>query len=129
MLIIGVPLRYIHYYLPFLFRGGNTDVSYSGFAIPISKRTGARDANGVVDIARLQRSASQSIAKINRGFRAYEQNTGIRHPSAPEVSRSEKRNIGSDLLVDMKWYSNISVGTPAMTFTGTLSLLTYVVTF
>ena len=126
------------------FVGATPILSGSGFAIPISQRTrGVKDANGSVDMTRLQGSVSQSIAfvfltisiprptsynrcvsrKINRGFQTYEKNTGTRHPSAPELSHSEKRSTGSDTLVDFKWYSNISVGTPAKTFTGELSLL------
>lgn len=121
-------------------------LSSPGFAVPISQRTRVgKDANGFVDVTRLQGGVGQSIAfifltimsvprlishirylsrKLNRGFQAYEKNTGTRHPSAPELSHSEKRSTGSDTLVDLKWYGNISVGTPTMNFTGKLSLLT-----
>ncbi|KAF8266877.1 acid protease [Lactarius quietus] len=92
-------------------------LSRSGLAIPISKRSRVRDVNGDVDIERLQNSVSHSVKKINFGFQAYEQNTGSRHPSAPDVKLSEKRHVGSDPLVDLEWYSYLSVGTPATTFT------------
>ncbi len=116
----------------------------SGFAIPISKRKQVRDANGLVDIARLDRGVRHSITfvflttsihritshnqylsrKFHRGFEAYQQNTGASHPSAPKVKREEDSSIGSEPLLDLYWYGSISVGTPAKTFTGELSLLT-----
>ncbi|KAI9454479.1 acid protease [Lactarius psammicola] len=96
----------------------------SGVAIPIAKRTQVRDANGVVDIARLERSVRHSVAKYHRGFQAHRQNTGVRHPSAPEVERSEKRDTGSEPLTEsnLDWnttlyYGTISVGTPPQPFT------------
>ncbi len=120
-----------------------TPTSRSGVVIPIIKRTRVRDANDVVDIARLERSVRHIIGfvfftsespliigvsrKIHHGFQVYQQNTVARHPSAPKVKRSEKRSIGSDPLIDWYssyWYGSISVGTPAKTFTGELSLLT-----
>ncbi|KAF8266878.1 Asp-domain-containing protein [Lactarius quietus] len=100
-----------------VFVGAMPTVSRSGFGIPISKRSRVRDINGDVDIDRLQRSVSHSLKKINFGFQAYEQNTGARHPFAPDVKLSEKRDVGSDPLVDLEWYSYLSVGTPATTFT------------
>ena len=36
----------------------------AGFAIPISKRTQVRDANGLVDIARLDRGVRHSITFV-----------------------------------------------------------------
>ncbi|KAF8266582.1 acid protease [Lactarius quietus] len=96
--------------------GATPTLSRSGFAIPISKRSRVRDANGVVDIERLQRSVSHRINKINHGFQAYEKNTGTRHPSAHKVKPSEKHDIGSEPLVDLEYYSYISVGTPAKNF-------------
>jgi len=134
----------------FLFVGA-TSTSRSGVAIPVTKRTQVRDANGVVDVARLQRGIRHTIAfvfsiifiqrttsnnryvsrKFYRGFQAHQQNTGTSHPSAPQVKRAdlEKRasSIGSEPIIDYEsayWYSSISVGTPAKTFTGELSLLT-----
>jgi hypothetical protein len=123
-----------------------TPTSRSGFAIPITRRSQVRDANGVVDIARLQHSVSHSIKfdflassiqritshnwcvsrKIHHGFQTYEKNTGASHPSAPKVKLSEtrKHRIGSDPLINMEWYGSISVGTPPKTFTGESSLLT-----
>ncbi len=62
--------------------------------------------------------------KFHRGFRAYQQNTGATHPSAPKVKREEDSSIGSEPLIDSNWYGSISVGNPAKTLTGELSLLT-----
>ncbi|KAF8266882.1 acid protease [Lactarius quietus] len=89
----------------------------SGFAIPISRRSRVRDVNGGVKIERLQSSINNSIKKIYHGFQAFEQNTGSSHPFAPDVKLSEKRDVGSDPIIDSEWYGSISVGTPAKTFT------------
>ncbi|KAH8978614.1 acid protease [Lactarius akahatsu] len=89
----------------------------SGFAIPISKRTRLHDANGFIDIAKLQRGVRHSITKYYLGFQAYQQNTGTRHPSAPLVKRSEKRGAGHETIVEPYWYGSIFVGTPPKTFT------------
>ena len=115
--------------------------SRSGFAIPISRRSRVRDANGVVDFTMLQRSVDHSIAyvfltisiqrhtshkgyvfrKIHDGFQAYQRKTGFQHPSAPKAKHLETR-VGSVPLVVSGWYGNVSVGTPAQTFMGELSL-------
>ncbi|KAF8266899.1 acid protease [Lactarius quietus] len=92
----------------------------SGVPIPIAKRTQYHDANGVADIARLQRSVEHSIAKFYLGLQYYQQNSGSSHPSAAKVKRLENRSIGSDPLVDWyseSWYGTLSVGTPPQPFT------------
>ncbi|KAI9449173.1 acid protease [Lactarius psammicola] len=121
-----------------------TLTSRSGVAIPIAKRTQVRGAKGVVDVAGLQRGVRHTVASVffvisiqfitsnnqyvsrnlHRGFNSYQQNTGTRHPSAPQVKRAELENrassIGSEPLIDYEfayWYGSISVGTPAKTFT------------
>ncbi|KAH8977676.1 acid protease [Lactarius akahatsu] len=95
--------------------------SRSGVAIPITKRMKVRDANGVADIAKLQRGIRHSLAKIDHGFQAYEKNTGAPHPSAPKVKRADlEKRIGSEPLTNKDfnyWYGSISVGTPAKKFT------------
>ncbi|KAH9168072.1 acid protease [Lactarius sanguifluus] len=94
--------------------------SRSGVAIPIAKRMQVRDANGVVDIAKLQRGIRHSLAKIDHGFRAYEKNTGVPHPSAPKMKRADLKHIGSEPLTNADfsyWYGSISVGTPPKNFT------------
>ncbi|KAF8266581.1 acid protease [Lactarius quietus] len=94
-------------------------LSGSGFALPILKHSRVRDANGGVNLDRLKRSVTHSITKINHRFQAYEQNTGVPYPSAPQMKRSEKRDIQvqRDPIINLDWYSYISVGTPAKNFT------------
>ncbi|KAF8262385.1 acid protease [Lactarius quietus] len=99
---------------------GATPISYSGAAIPLTKRMQVHDANGVVDVARLRRNALFNIVNIQQGFQAYEQNTGTCHPYAPKVKLPDKRSLGIEPLHshdDSYWYGSISVGTPAQTFT------------
>lgn len=119
----------------------------AGVAIPITRHTQVRDPNGVVDLAKLRRSVRSADAwafctisrhritsndrcvsrKLHHGYRAYEQNTGARHPSLPKVELL-KRNNGSEPLVDYDsdyWYGSISVGTPPKPFKGELSFLTF----
>ncbi|KAH8987990.1 acid protease [Lactarius hatsudake] len=95
--------------------------SRSGVAIPITKRMQVRDADGVADIAKLQRGIRHSLAKIGHGFQAYEKNTGAPHPSAPKMKRTDlEKRIGSEPLTNDNfnyWYGSISVGTPAKKFT------------
>ncbi|KAH8997792.1 acid protease [Lactarius hatsudake] len=88
-------------------------------SIPIAKRSGFRNTNGAVDIAKLQAGRQRTIAKIWRGFRAFERNTGAAHPSAPRLKRSIKRGNGNPLTDDSAelWYGSITVGTPAVTYT------------
>ncbi|KAH8986125.1 acid protease [Lactarius akahatsu] len=68
-----------------------------GVTIPIAKRSGFRNADGVVDIAKLQVSRQHTLAKIQRGFEAFEKNTGVVHPSASQLKRSTKRGNGDPL--------------------------------
>jgi hypothetical protein len=59
---------------------------------------------------------------MQRGFEAFERNTGSAHPSASQMKRSIKRG-NSDPLTDddaQLWYGSITVGTPPVTFTGKL---------
>ncbi|KAH9161573.1 acid protease [Lactarius sanguifluus] len=90
-----------------------------GVSIPIAKRSGFRNADGVVDIAKLQASRQHTVAKIQRGFEAFERNTGAAHPSASQLKRSIKRGKGDPLTDDNAelWYGSITVGTPAVTYT------------
>lgn len=55
---------------------------------------------------------------MSRGFEAYEQNAGKRHPLAPDVVTS-KRDVGNLPLTSemgLIWYGKISVGTPPVGF-------------
>ena len=57
---------------------------------------------------------------MQRGFEAFERNTGSAHPSAFQLKRENKRGEGDPLTDDSAqfWYGNITVGTPAVTYTG-----------
>ncbi|KAN0133052.1 Aspartic peptidase domain containing protein [Lactarius tabidus] len=97
-----------------------TPISNRGVPIPLTKHTQIRDANGVVDVAKLQGHVSSRIAKFHRGFDVYQRNTGVRHRSAPKVKSLEKHSLGIDPLQNDNfayWYGTISVGNPAQTFT------------
>ncbi|KAH8986111.1 acid protease [Lactarius akahatsu] len=106
--------------LPFLVAAAPFEErSRNGISIPIAKRSGFRNANGAVDIAKLQAGRQLTVAKIWRGFEAFEKNTGAAHPSAPRLKRSTKRGNGNRLIDDSEqlWYGSITVGTPAVTYT------------
>ncbi|KAI0048765.1 acid protease [Auriscalpium vulgare] len=85
----------------------------SGISIPISKR----GAGAPVDPAALARSIARSVAKVHRGFSAYERNTGKPHPLSAGL---QTRAAGYDNLTiadQQLWYGAISVGTPKKQFT------------
>ncbi|KAH8997777.1 acid protease [Lactarius hatsudake] len=106
--------------LPFLVAAAPfEEPSRGGASIPIAKRLGFRNADGVVDLAKLQTSLGHTVAKIQRGFEAFERNTGAAHPSASQLKRSTKRGKGDPLTDDSAelWYGSITVGTPAVTYT------------
>ncbi|KAH9019324.1 acid protease [Lactarius deliciosus] len=106
--------------LPFLVAAAPFEEhSRIGISIPIAKRSGFRSADGVVDIARLLAGRQRTVAKIQRGFEAFERNTGAAHPSASQLKRSTKRGKGDPLTDDSAelWYGSITVGTPAVTYT------------
>ncbi|KAI9437838.1 acid protease [Lactarius psammicola] len=106
--------------LPFLVAAAPfEESSRDGISIPIAKRSGFRNAEGVVDIAKLQAGRQRTVAKIHRGFEAFERNTGAAHPSASQLKRSTKRGNGDPLTDDsaLLWYGSITVGTPAVTYT------------
>jgi hypothetical protein len=89
--------------------------------IDIAKRSNLKKASGAVNIAALKAHVASSTAKIHNGFNAFEANTGKAHPLSSEKSRAAKRKVGSDPLTDAQeelWYGAISVGTPAVKFTG-----------
>ncbi|KAI9444480.1 acid protease [Lactarius indigo] len=93
--------------------------SRGGISIPIAKRSGFRNADGVVDVAKLQRGLRRTAAKIQRGFEAFERNTGAVHPSASQLKGLRKKGSGDPLIDDIEemWYGPITVGTPAVTYT------------
>ena len=60
------------------------------------------------------------FSKMRLGFEAFERNTGSAHPSASQLKRTVKRGNGDPLTDDSAelWYGPITVGTPAVTYTG-----------
>ncbi|KAI9444476.1 acid protease [Lactarius indigo] len=108
--------------LPFLVSAGpvREERSRIGVSIPIAKRSGFRNAEGVVDIAKLQAGRQRTLAAALRQF---ERNTGAAHPSAPQLKRSIKRGKGDPLTDDNAelWYGSITVGSPAVTYTAPAS--------
>ncbi|KAH7922358.1 Asp-domain-containing protein [Leucogyrophana mollusca] len=107
--------------LPFLVSAApqkRSDVINGGTSIPLSKRTAIKNSDGAVNVDALRAHVAQTKAKILRGFELYEKNTGNVHPLA--AVGTEKRGSGGDPLTDASselWYGQISVGTPAKTFT------------
>ncbi|KAL0070939.1 hypothetical protein AAF712_002160 [Marasmius tenuissimus] len=104
--------------------------------IPLEKRSGLVDKNGVVNKDALTRQLVRTekypyfpgycasvltfnCSKIQRGFEAFRQNTGSSHPL--DRKKTNRRAVGSGPLTDVDevlWFGSISVGTPASEFTG-----------
>ncbi|KAH8997788.1 acid protease [Lactarius hatsudake] len=93
--------------------------SHVGVSIPIGKRSGFRNGDGIINVTTLQADRQNTAAKILRGFETFERNTGAAHPSASQLNRSTKRGNGDPLTDDSDglWYGSITVGTPAVTYT------------
>ncbi|KAF7982811.1 hypothetical protein HWV62_25743 [Athelia sp. TMB] len=87
--------------------------------IALNKRSNLTHADGSVNSAKLRAHLAASTAKIQRGFAAYEKNTGTKHPLAPKSGVS-KRDTGKDALTNDEsqlWYGSIEVGTPSTKYT------------
>ncbi|EIW79067.1 acid protease [Coniophora puteana RWD-64-598 SS2] len=102
-------------------------------SIPIAKASGLIDTvTGAIDKLLLQNHVENTLAKVALGMEAYQKNTGAPHPlcddatmaaSAQNAAKAKARRDGgqngSIPLTDMKnqlWYGNVSVGTPAQTY-------------
>ncbi|KAH9988225.1 Asp-domain-containing protein [Russula vinacea] len=85
--------------------------------IPISKRVSPAAANPSFYASLVQ----NSVARIERGMVAYENNTGKPHPLSPGMKTPRKRaDSGDDPLTDYSsvlWYGPLSIGTPPKDFT------------
>ncbi|KAN0113674.1 acid protease [Russula decolorans] len=96
----------------------------SALSIPLSKRSTLSVA-GLVDVQNLQASVHHTLAKIEQGFDAFERNTGKRHPLVSKQGHpNNRRSVAATIPLTnytttnyTMWYFNISVGTPATTFT------------
>ncbi|KAH7912656.1 aspartic peptidase domain-containing protein [Hygrophoropsis aurantiaca] len=105
--------------LPFLVAGAPTKSLKTGFKIPLSKRSSLTNPDGTVNLEALRAHSDYAKAKILNGFDRYEQNIGLPHPSAPRKD-VQRRATGSNSLTNddfQLWYGEISVGTPAQTYT------------
>jgi cathepsin D len=92
-----------------------------GVTIPLAKRSAIFSADGTVDRTAVQASIKNSVAKIQRGFAAFERNTGVTHSLAGSLKGLQNRQAGDVPLTDEAatlWYGTISVGTPERKFTG-----------
>ncbi|KAA1466106.1 acid protease [Dentipellis sp. KUC8613] len=102
--------------LPFI--ASSSPVANSGIRVPLAKRARFTDENGVVNTTKLRNHVLSVERKIQRGFRAFERNTGAKHPS--DSASIKKRATGAEPLTDDEgelWQGSISVGSPAKTFT------------
>ncbi|KAG6843580.1 hypothetical protein H0H93_000587, partial [Arthromyces matolae] len=78
----------------------------------------------VIDKDALRRQLAKSSNKIQRGFAAYQKNTGSVHPSSSMGTLSKRQKtvyipLESDSRGDANvWYGEIDVGTPEQKFTG-----------
>jgi cathepsin D len=109
--------------LPFLVSGAAVEspVNEHKLTVGLTKRSRLTHQSGAVDIAAVKTHVSRTSAKIQRGFAAFQRNTGVPHPLAAPQIETSKRATGSNKLTDDHeelWYGTISVGTPAIAFTG-----------
>jgi hypothetical protein len=109
--------------LPFLVSGAAVEapVEERKLTVGLTKRSRLTHESGDVDMAVVKTHISRTSAKVQRGFAAFQRNTGVPHPLAAPHIGSSKRATGSDKLTDDHeelWYGSISVGTPAVAYTG-----------
>jgi len=90
-----------------------------GTKIPIAKRFSVKKPDGTVDVELLRSSTKSSMSKFDKGFEAFERNTGNSHPLA--VGRTlNNRATGAVELTDDQgtlWYGSVKVGTPLVPYT------------
>jgi len=88
-------------------------------AIPLFKRNNIKRADGTVNATLLRNHLTRSLSKIQRGFNAFEKNTGAPHRLANGAQRGLTKRA-NEALTDFEedlWFGSITVGTPAKTFT------------
>ncbi|TFK51942.1 Asp-domain-containing protein [Heliocybe sulcata] len=88
--------------------------------IPLQKRSTIMNSDGTVNADALRRQLAYSTAKTQRGFMAYQKNTGMKHPlDAGNNGLSKRKSSSVDLTDDSQelWYGQISIGTPPKTYT------------
>ncbi|TFY79205.1 hypothetical protein EWM64_g4806 [Hericium alpestre] len=97
----------------------SSPLASTGTRVSLAKRTKFTDENGVANIAKIRSHLRSVERKLQRGFKAFERNTGNKHRS--DTRAIQKRATGADPLTDDEdgalWQGSISVGSPAKTFT------------
>ncbi|KAG6823933.1 hypothetical protein H0H92_008573, partial [Tricholoma furcatifolium] len=86
--------------------------------VALAKRSSLSTPDGVIRIDALRSELARTASKLQRGFAAYEMNTGSPHPNAGK-SKSKRGHTTSIPMInyeDSLWYGEISVGTPAKPF-------------
>ncbi|EGO03508.1 hypothetical protein SERLA73DRAFT_175015 [Serpula lacrymans var. lacrymans S7.3] len=107
--------------LPFFVAANPVQHSPSaGIKLPLVKKSNLVHPKGPVDTDALRAHILSLERKYQRGFDAFERNTGARHPLAPVLSTVvSKRGSGAVPLTDENaqlWQGSIKVGTPAKQF-------------
>ncbi|TFK45302.1 acid protease [Heliocybe sulcata] len=111
--------------LPFLvsaspLRSASSDAAGQYMKISIYRRDDFfPGGDSLINKDAMQGQIEDSMAKIQRGFEAFQRNTGKRHPS-DMGNLLHARKIGHDSLTDFSnvlWYGTIQVGTPPQNYT------------
>ncbi|KAJ8472586.1 hypothetical protein ONZ45_g16604 [Pleurotus djamor] len=94
----------------------------NGIRIPLTKRSTMTNDDGTVNIKALRNEITRVRSKLNRGFAAFEKNTGSIHPndSRNSTKRETDAGTGAEPLLEIQetlWYGSITVGTPPSPFT------------
>ncbi|KAI0820705.1 acid protease [Trametes gibbosa] len=87
--------------------------------IPLTKRAGFSTGQGTVDPHALRAHVAQRLANYQRGFAAYEQNTGNSHPLASSTLAKRFAMPGNENLAPVDnsmWCGTIRVGNPTQSF-------------
>ncbi|THH17604.1 hypothetical protein EW146_g3238 [Bondarzewia mesenterica] len=116
-LIMHITLVALIWFMPFVVSASPLS-SRVGVTVPLTRRVNFADENGIVNTTLLQSHVTLIRQKLQRGFKAFEQNTGNKHPN--DNSDLHKRATGPDPLTDDQsalWQGGISVGNPAKSFT------------
>lgn len=95
----------------------------SVLSIPLSKRSTLFNADGVIDVQNLQASVDHTIAKFEQRSKTSESHTGKPHTFVSRQARQNTTSHNATISLtnnggqNMAWYGNISVGSPAVTYT------------
>lgn len=107
-------------FLPFLCIAAPTRRGATPIPVSLTRRAIFVDATtGVIESDSLSGQVSRTLDKLQRGFSAYEKNTGTVHPSDNRQQARKRARVSNALTPDsgVLWQGNISVGTPPKNFT------------